>query len=172
MPAAFAEMVDDAAQRRRKHRGIGDKMAERYQGESRVKGVHLAHNQFVSHIAEHAGADEVERAVGIDRPLRGRLVAVAPTVAGLPVQPLAQRLALGRRLGVGDPDHDDGLQDMRSRFGAPAYVRRARQVQDAFDALVQYGRVQREERLAMVRLRSRLNSLSGPSAHGKAAGAM
>ena len=60
------------------------------------------------------------------------------------------------------PDHDDGLQEMQSRFGAPAFVRRARQVQDAFDALVQQGRVQREQRLAMVRLRlGLLHALAG-----------
>jgi len=50
-------------------------------------------------------------------------------------------------------DRGDGLREMESRFGPPAYVRRARQVQDALDALLEQCRRRRAERLEMVRLR-------------------
>jgi hypothetical protein len=51
------------------------------------------------------------------------------------------------------PDRGDGLRELESRFGPPAYVRRARQVQEALEALVDHCRRQRAERLEMVRLR-------------------
>ncbi len=44
-------------------------------------------------------------------------------------------------------------QELQSRFGAPAYIRRARQVEDAFSALVQQCRVWRAQQLEMVRTR-------------------
>ncbi|HVS34713.1 MAG TPA: hypothetical protein VMS17_03965, partial [Gemmataceae bacterium] len=48
---------------------------------------------------------------------------------------------------------DCGDRLFESRFGPPAYVRRARAVQDAFDALAAQCRRERDERLGMVRTR-------------------
>ena len=63
---------------------------------------------------------------------------------------------------VSVPERGDGLQEIESRFGPPAYVRRARMVQDAFDALLGQCRREREERLEMVRTRlGLLHALGG-----------
>src|ERR1700730_18018906 len=67
MPAAFAEMADDAMQRRNHHRGIGAEMAQGNERQRRIEGVHLAGDQFTLHIAEHPAAHEIEGAVPIDR---------------------------------------------------------------------------------------------------------
>jgi hypothetical protein len=49
-----------------------------------------------------------------------------------------------------------------SQYGGPAYMRRARQVQDAFDQLVARCRQKREEMLAMTRVRlAMLHALAG-----------
>jgi hypothetical protein len=60
---------------------------------------------------------------------------------------------------------DDARNDFNrfvAHFDGPAYIRRARQVQDAFDALVGRCRRQRDEWLEMVRLRlGRLRGLAG-----------
>ena len=50
-------------------------------------------------------------------------------------------------------DHGDLSQELQARFGGPAFVRRARQVQEAFDALLEHCRRERAERLEMVRTR-------------------
>ena len=52
--------------------GVGAEMAERDQRQRRVEGVHLGCDQFSCDIGEHLVADQVERAVGIDRAPRGR----------------------------------------------------------------------------------------------------
>lgn len=62
------------------------------------------------------------------------------------------------------PGRDDGyfFNRVMGRYDAPAYVRRARQVQEAFDHLVSRCRQQREEWLPMVGLRlGRLRALAG-----------
>jgi hypothetical protein len=54
------------------------------------------------------------------------------------------------------PGRSDGLvaaQRIQASYDAPAYVRRARQVQDAFDQLIGRCRLQRDRWLPMVRLR-------------------
>jgi hypothetical protein len=57
---------------------------------------------------------------------------------------------------------DHWLQELVGRYDAPAYVRRAREVQGAFDQLVARCRQQREEWLEMVRLRlGTLRALAG-----------
>jgi hypothetical protein len=45
------------------------------------------------------------------------------------------------------------VQEIMGRLGAPAYIRRARQVEDAYQALLARCRTQRDEWLGMVRLR-------------------
>jgi hypothetical protein len=63
-------------------------------------------------------------------------------------------------LGRGD-DHR-ALQHFVAQYGAPAYVRRARQVQEAFDNLLARCGRQREEWLALVRVRlGTLQALAG-----------
>jgi hypothetical protein len=63
---------------------------------------------------------------------------------------------------VSVPISGDGLHEIESSFGPPAYVRRARRVQDAFDALLGQCRREREARLEMVRTRlGLLHALSG-----------
>jgi hypothetical protein len=53
-------------------------------------------------------------------------------------------------------------KELMAQYDAPAYIRRARQVQDAFDSLIARCRQQREEWLAMVRLRvGMLRALAG-----------
>ena len=47
--------------------GVGAEMAERDQRQRRVEHVHLARDQLGLHIGQHPGADEIERAVGVDR---------------------------------------------------------------------------------------------------------
>src|SRR5581483_5169854 len=57
---------------------------------------------------------------------------------------------------------DREAKEVMSQFDAPAYVRRARQVEEAFDSLIARCRRQREEWLAMVRLRvGMLRALAG-----------
>ncbi len=59
-------------------------------------------------------------------------------------------------------DREAGLQEIESRFGPPAYVRRARLVEDAFEALLGQCRRERDERLEMVRTRlGLLHALGG-----------
>lgn len=60
-------------------------------------------------------------------------------------------------------DRDElAFKQVLAKFGAPAYVRRARQVQDAFEQLVDRCRQQREEWLAHLRLcLGRLHALAG-----------
>ena len=56
----------------------------------------------------------------------------------------------------------DLLQEFEARFGPPAYVRRAVQVQEAFEALLEQCRRERAERLEMVRTRlGLLHALAG-----------
>jgi hypothetical protein len=54
---------------------------------------------------------------------------------------------------VGREDSDGFFEQFLARYDAPAYIRRARQVQDALDQLVSRCRRQREEWLALVRTR-------------------
>ena len=72
MAAAFAEMADDAMQRRREALDLGAEMAERDQRQRRIERVHLAHDQFALDIGQHPGPDQFERPVGIDREPRRR----------------------------------------------------------------------------------------------------
>ena len=51
----------------RKGCGVCAEMAERDQRQCGVEHVHLAGDQLVLHIGQHPAADEIERAVGIDR---------------------------------------------------------------------------------------------------------
>jgi hypothetical protein len=63
------------------------------------------------------------------------------------------------------PNRDEGdqlFQRLLARYDVPAYIRRAQQVQAAFDQLVNHCRQQREKWLSFVRLRlGRLQALSG-----------
>jgi hypothetical protein len=60
------------------------------------------------------------------------------------------------------PTRGDLFLEFEARFGPPAYVCRARHVQDEFEALLRHCRQQREERLEMVGLRLGLvHALSG-----------
>ena len=47
--------------------GVGAEMAERDQRQRGVERVHLGRDQLVLDIGQHLVADQVERAVGIDR---------------------------------------------------------------------------------------------------------
>jgi hypothetical protein len=60
------------------------------------------------------------------------------------------------------PLRDRQVMQLIASYGAPAFVRRARRVQDAFDALVAHCRRQREKWLPMVRIRlGLLHALAG-----------
>jgi hypothetical protein len=60
------------------------------------------------------------------------------------------------------PLHDRRVMQLIASYGAPAFVRRARRVQDAFDALIAHCRRQREKWLPMVRIRlALLHALAG-----------
>jgi hypothetical protein len=60
------------------------------------------------------------------------------------------------------PWPDRQVMQLIASYGAPAFVRRARQVQDAFDAVVARCRRQREKWLPMVRVRlALLHALAG-----------
>lgn len=64
-------------------------------------------------------------------------------------------------LGAKDVE-GDLFKQMLAQYGAPAYVRRERAVQAAFDALIDRGRRQRDELLPMVRMRlALLHALAG-----------
>jgi hypothetical protein len=59
-------------------------------------------------------------------------------------------------------DEDRLLKQIEARYDAPAYVRRARDVQGAFDGLLQKCRAKRNELLGMVRIRlGALHGLAG-----------
>jgi hypothetical protein len=63
---------------------------------------------------------------------------------------------------VGRGDGSQEIKELLARFDTPAYVRRARQVQNAYDELVGRCRRKRAEWLAMVRLRlGTLKALAG-----------
>ena len=69
-------------------------------------------------------------------------------------------------LGRGDDHHL--LKTFEAQYDAPAYVRRARQVEDAWEGLLQRCRQQRDEWLAMVR--TRLGLLRGLAGDWRALG--
>jgi hypothetical protein len=59
------------------------------------------------------------------------------------------------------------FQEFAARYDVPAYVRRARRMQEAFDDLVARCRKQREEWLDMVRIHTRAaRALAGPTPDG------
>jgi hypothetical protein len=63
---------------------------------------------------------------------------------------------------LGGDDPEQVLKQVESMYDAPAYVRRARRVQQVFDALVERCRRQRHEWLGMVRIRlGTLHALAG-----------
>ncbi len=63
---------------------------------------------------------------------------------------------------LGREDGDQMFKEFSTRFDAPAYIRRARQVQEAYDVLLGRCRRQREEWLKMVRIRlALLRALAG-----------
>jgi hypothetical protein len=63
---------------------------------------------------------------------------------------------------LGRDDDRDLFQRFQAHYGVPAYVRRARQVEDAFEHLIEQCRRQREKWLSMVRIRlGRLHALAG-----------
>jgi hypothetical protein len=63
---------------------------------------------------------------------------------------------------LGCEDHRHGVNRFLAHYGAPAYVRRARQVEEALDALVGHCRRQRDEWLDLVRIRlGQLHGLAG-----------
>jgi hypothetical protein len=65
-------------------------------------------------------------------------------------------------LPIAGSGNEQVLQELMARFDAPAYVQRARQVEEAFARVVERCRHQREEWLALVRVRlSQLRALAG-----------
>jgi hypothetical protein len=80
-----------------------------------------------------------------DVPLRGK---ERQSVDGVPI--------------VGHCDVDRLFKDFQAQYGAPAYVRRARDVEAALEQLLEHCRKQRDEWLPMVRLHlGRLRALAG-----------
>src|SRR5687767_15813889 len=59
-------------------------------------------------------------------------------------------------------EEDQVFKEVLAHYDAPAYIRRARQVQEAYDQLVASCRKQRDDWLKMVRIRlGTLNALAG-----------
>ena len=119
--------------RRGEGRDIGAEMAERDQRQRRVERVHLARDQFALHIGQHPAADEIERAVGIDRLLRRRRqrderrVAAAEIGAVKLRQIIDMRARIGERAAGGKPllEADDAAAPSRSRCGVSTIFQRA-----------------------------------------------
>ena len=111
--------------------GVGAEMAERDQRQRRVERVHLAGDQLALHIGQHPAADEIERAVGIDRPPRGQRqrdeggVAAAEIGAIKLRQIIDVRARIGERAACGQPllkadDAVHGVEPLRGLDDLPS----------------------------------------------------
>src|SRR4051794_26127899 len=117
-PAALAEVAENAIEGRREARRLGAQMSKRDQRQRRVEGVHLVCRQLALHVTKHFGADQVERAVRIDRGARRprqhheSRVAAAEIGAVKLRQVIDVRARVGERAARGEPrlEADDALK--------------------------------------------------------------